>query len=130
MKVYFGWRLIAFGRRLAPYSYCDVPAFKNCDPLAGVLYDDGGLGFEEVLERTKNGIEETKKIIEGQLEKGEIYTETFCAEIGRDRTEIYFNFDVSYNQFIPTTMFLTILTEWYEFIKLPPQKGVTKIVEV
>ncbi|AUI87690.1 hypothetical protein BS333_14885 [Vibrio azureus] len=128
MKMYFVWRL-EFGTRITPYSYCDTPAFKDCDPLGGVLFDDGGLGFEEVLERTKNGIEDTKKVIEGQIEKGEIHTETFYAEIGRERTEISFNFDESYNQFISTTIFLKILTEWYEFIKLPPQKEVTKEVE-
>ncbi|AUI88391.1 hypothetical protein BS333_18860 [Vibrio azureus] len=128
MKIKFYWEFEFFDEPFA-YGVNDTPAFENCDPLVGVLTDDGGLGFAEVLERTKNGIEETKKVIEGQIDKGEIHTETFYAEIGRERTEISFNFDVSYNQFISTTIFLKILTEWYEFIKLPPQKEVTKVVE-
>ncbi|GEM77682.1 hypothetical protein [Vibrio sagamiensis] len=129
MKMYFVWKF-EFGTRITPYSYCDTPAFKDCDALGGVLFDDGGLGLEEVIERTKNEIEETKKVIEGQIDRGEIHTETFYAEIGRERTEVSFNFDVSCNQFISTTIFLKILIEWYEFIQLPPQKDVTKIVEV
>ena len=50
-----------------------------------------------MIERTKNGIEDTKKVIEGQIEKGEIHTETFCAEIGRIA-----------QKYISTLMFLTI----------------------
>ena len=129
MKIKFYWEFEFFDEPFAR-GINDTPAFKNCDPLVGILTDDGGLGFKAVIERAKDGIEETKKVIEGQLEREDITSETFSADIGRELTELYFNFDDSYTQFIPTTMFLTILTEWYEFIKLPPEKDATKMVEV
>ncbi|GIU52607.1 hypothetical protein TUM4438_45730 [Shewanella sairae] len=104
MKLKFFWTLIFD----SPFPICinDSPSYENCDPLSTILSDDGGLGLEYMIAWVEVAIDTTNKVISGQMDEGDWITETFSAEIGREQTEIYYLYDDSYSQFIPTEIFL------------------------
>ena len=113
-----------------PVCSNDSPAFKNCDPLTAILSDDGGLGLEHMIAWVEVGIDTIRKIIHGQIDKGDWVTETFSAEIGREQTEIYYLYDDSYSQFVPTEIFLKIMLEWHDFITQSPKMDRKKHIEI
>lgn len=100
--------------------------------LTGLLADDGGLssGYLSYLDLMQKMLDELDLVENGEKEHCGYCAESWGAQAFKDRTDIYFAYDVDYFETLPTPMFKKILTEWVKFIQEPPDLNKKVVIEL
>jgi hypothetical protein len=125
MNIRFVWEIDEWrGKNLLPVIQPDD--YSEIDPrkYLGFLNDDGGMQHDVYIPHfidLRDAIRGSK--YDDSVDKS-FCTESWCAEVKGDVTNIYFAYDETYGENMDTDLFYKVLCEWIDFVQQGPgQEG-------
>ncbi|MFW6749144.1 hypothetical protein ACKUG4_00455 [Pseudomonas glycinae] len=128
MKLRFSWEE-AFGD-LFPHCSSDVVNEDGTSLLSCILTDDGGCQLIHSLEWIDVGLARIKSVKESKVEFDHWDREDWAADFSKDCVKLHFRMEEDYCEFLSLESFEKALMAWRDFIGLPPDKAVTRELEI
>ncbi|TEA60475.1 hypothetical protein [Pseudomonas sp. CH235] len=128
MKLRFSWEE-AFGD-LFPHCSSDVVNEDGTSLLSCILTDDGGCQLIHSLKWIDVGLARIKSVKESKVEFDHWDREVWGADFSKDCVKLYFRMEEDYCEFLSLESFEKALMAWRDFIELPPDKAVTRELEI
>lgn len=128
MEIEFSWKMDQWRGKILPTILPNDFSEMDCRKYLGFLNDDGGMEYDVYIPYFIELREKIQKFKYDNYIDKSFCTESWCAEVKGDVTNIYFAYNDSYGENMDTDLFYKVLCEWIDFVQQGPgQEGESPI---
>jgi len=128
MKLFFSWGESAGA--IFPTCCSNVVNKDGVSPLACLLTDDGGQGFLDTLSWLDEGMARMDLVKKSKVDFSDWSRDAWGAELTKKHVKVYSLHDEEYFELLSVESFESALSAWSNFIRLKPELGVTREIEI
>ncbi len=128
MKLYFSWKESTGA--VSPDCRSSIVNKDGFSPLACLLTDDGGQVFLDTISWLDEGLDKVRSVKDNELDFADWSRDAWGAELSKKHVKIYSLYDEGCFELMTIKAFEVALSEWLKFVKLTPELGLFKEVEI